>query len=100
MQKEFTAQAEKVLVTAKKLAKKWNHLYVGTEHLLLALRQEYTGVAGQVLATHRVDEEDIKMVIEELVAPIEDVKRTKISFSPRLEFLLDNALMEAVRQNS
>ena len=100
MQKEFTAQAEKVLVTAKKLAKKWNHLYVGTEHLLLALRQEYTGVAGQVLATHRVDEEDIKKVIEELVAPIEDVKRTKISFSPRLEFLLDNALMEAVRQNS
>ena len=100
MQKEFTTQAENVLVTAKKLAKKWNHLYVGTEHLLLALRQEYTGVAGQVLATHHVDEDEIKKVIDELVAPMEEVKRIKISYSPRLEFLLDNALMEAVRQNS
>ena len=32
MQKEFTAQAEKVLITAKNLARKWNHPYVGTEH--------------------------------------------------------------------
>ncbi len=100
MQKEFTAQAEKALVTAKKLAKKWNHLYVGTEHLLLALRQEYVGVAGQVLAMNRIEEDEIKRIIEELVAPAEGVKKNKIEFSPRLEFLLDNALMEAVRQNS
>ncbi len=100
MQKEFTVQAEKALVTAKKLAKKWNHLYVGTEHLLLALRQEYVGVAGQVLAMNHVEEDEIKRIIEELVAPAEGVKKNKIEFSPRLEFLLDNALMEAVRQNS
>ena len=55
MQKEFTAQAERVLATAKSLAKKWNHPYVGTEHLLLALRKEFTGVAGQVLAMNSVD---------------------------------------------
>ena len=100
MQKEFTTQAEKALITAKKLAKKWNHLYVGTEHLLLALRQEYVGVAGQVLSMNRIEEDDIKRIIEELVAPAEGVKKTKVEFSPRLEFLLDNALMEAVRQNS
>ena len=71
MQKEFTAQAERVLEIAKGLAKKWNHPYVGTEHLLLALRKEYAGVAGQVLAGHQIDEEKITKIIEQLVAPMQ-----------------------------
>ena len=100
MQKDFTAQAEKVLITAKNLARKWNHPYVGTEHLLLALRKEFTGVAGQVLAAHKVEEADVRKIIEELVAPIEGEKRRGIELSPRLEFLLDNALLEAERQHS
>lgn len=100
MQKEFTAQAEKVLITAKNLARKWNHPYVGTEHLLLALKKEFTGVASQVLGMNQVEEEKIVKIIEELVAPVQDVKRKKVVFSPRLEFLLDNALQEAVRQHS
>ncbi len=100
MQKEFTTQAENVLVVARKMAKKWNHPYVGTEHVLLALRKEYTGVAGQVLAMHHIEEEEIEKVIVELVSPVEGIKRGKIPFSPRLEFLLDNALLEAVHQNS
>ena len=54
MQKDFTKQAAKVLETARALAKKWNHPYVGTEHLLLALRREFTGVAGQILAANKV----------------------------------------------
>lgn len=100
MQKEFTRQAENVLAIARKLARKWNHPYVGTEHVLLALCKEYTGVAGQVLAMHHIEEEEIKKIIEELVSPVEDLKRNQIFFSPRLEFLLDNALMEASRQKS
>ena len=100
MHKDFTAQAEKVLMTAKSLARKWGHPYVGTEHLLLALRKEFTGVAGQVLAMHRVDEEKITKIIEELGAPAQEEKRKKMEYSPRLEFLLDNAFQEAVRQNS
>ena len=100
MQKEFTAQAERVLMTAKLLAKKWKHPYVGTEHLLLALREEITGVAGQVLAENGVDEEKIRKIIEELVSTSPEQKRRAIEYSPRLEFLLDNALSEAVRQNS
>ena len=100
MQKEFTAQAEKVLITAKNLARKWNHPYVGTEHLLLALKKEFTGVASQVLSMNGVEQEKIVKIIEELVAPVQDVKRKKVAFSPRLEFLLDNAAQEAVRQRS
>ena len=100
MQKGYTAQAEKVLITAKNLARKWNHPYVGTEHLLLALKKEFTGVASQVLGMNGVEDEKVVKIIEELVAPGQDVKRKKIAFSPRLEFLLDNAMQEAVRQNS
>lgn len=100
MQREFTAQAERVLEMAKSLAKKWNHPHVGTEHLLLALRREYRGVASQVLAANGAEEEEIIKVIENLVAPVEGVKRKKIAFSPRMDFLLDNAAQEAGRLNS
>ena len=101
MQKDFTKQAAKVLETARALAKKWNHPYVGTEHLLLALRREFTGVAGQILAGNKVEEEKITKVIEELISPGTEMqtKRT-LEFSPRLVYLLDNALLEAVRLSS
>ena len=95
MQKEFTKQAQQVLNKAKSLARKFHHPYIGTEHLLLALRQEFTGVAGQVLAMNHVEEEQIVKIIDELVSPVQDVKRKISETSPRLEFLLENAAREA-----
>lgn len=101
MQKDFTKQAAKVLETARTLAKKWNHPYVGTEHLLLALRREYTGVAGQILAANNVDEEKITKIIEELISPgNRGQAKRPLELSPRLVYLLDNALLEAVRLSS
>ncbi len=100
MEKEFTKQAGRVLTAAKNLAKKFHHPYVGTEHLLLALRQEFAGVAGQVLAMNKVTEEDIERIIHELISSDKEVKVEKMEFSPRLEFLLDNAYQEAVMQKS
>ena len=96
MQKEFTKQAEHVLNKARSLAKKFHHPYIGTEHLLLALKQEFTGVAGQVLAMNHVEEEKIVKIIDELISPMQEVKKKTLEFSPRLEFLLDNAFQEAV----
>ena len=100
MEKEFTKQAARVLELAKNLARKFRHPYIGTEHLLLALRQEFTGVAGQVLAMNQVKEEDIEKIIHELISSTKEIKNTKLEFSPRLEFLLDNAFQEAVIQKS
>ena len=57
MQNQYTKQAMNVIRYAGADAKKLQHLYIGTEHLLLGLRKEYTGVAGQVLDHHGVDEE-------------------------------------------
>lgn len=96
MQKEFTKQAEQVLNIAKSFAKKLHHPYIGTEHLLLALRREFTGVAGQVLVENHVEEEKIVKIISELISPVQEVKVKTLEFSPRLEFLLDNAFQEAV----
>ena len=96
MQKEFTKQAEQVLNIAKSFAKKFHHPYIGTEHLLLALRREFTGVAGQVLVTNHVEEDKIIKIISDLISPAQEVKVKTLEFSPRLEFLLDNAFQEAV----
>lgn len=100
MQKEFTRQAEKVLQIASDLAKKWMHPYVGTEHLLLALCKEFTGVAGQVLADNQVIEDKVAKIIEELITSVQGEKKRKINMSPRLEFLLDNAEQEATKLHS
>ena len=95
MEKEFTKQAEIVLENARMIAKKLRHPYIGTEHLLCALRQEFTGVAGQVLAMNHVEEENIIKVIKELISPVQQVKKRPMEYSPRLEYLLDNAFGEA-----
>lgn len=101
MQKDFTKQAARVLEMARTLAKKFNHPYVGTEHLLLSLQREFAGVAGQVLAMNHVEEEKVVQIIHELISPTNEVKKKKtIELSPRLEFLLDNAYQEAVYQHS
>ena len=91
MQKEFTQQAQNVLGLAKKLAKKFSHPYVGTEHLLLALTLEVTGVASQILSMNGVTDEKVTTLIDELLVPGEVKKYQKIEYSPRLEFLMENA---------
>ena len=45
MQNHYTRQAERAIRYASKMAKKLKHPYIGTEHLLLGLRSEITGVA-------------------------------------------------------
>lgn len=69
----YTEQAREALRIAAAQARELGHPYVGTEHLLLALRRVYTGVAGQILASNGVDEESILKVVDELVSPVGDV---------------------------
>ena len=66
MQNQYTKQAQSALRYAKVMARKLKHPYVGTEHLLLGLRNEYTGVAGQILSSNGVDEEKILRLMDKL----------------------------------
>ena len=65
----YTKQAENAIKYAEKKAAEMQHPYIGTEHLLLGLRSEYAGVAGQILARHGVEEEKICQLMDELIAP-------------------------------
>ena len=96
----YTEQAKEALRLSRTIAKELHHPYIGTEHLLLALQKVFTGVAGQVLAINRVDEERLVQVINELVTPvagIQTIDSRSIKNSPRLEFVLEESKIEAVR---
>lgn len=98
---KYTEQANEVLQIAKDIAKELHHPYVGTEHLLLGLRKVYTGVAGQILGTSRVDEDKILQVVDELVSPVGGVTIThQPELSPRLEYILEESKAEAAHFHS
>ena len=96
MQINYTNQAECAIKYAASMAKKLKHPYIGTEHLLLGLRKEFTGVAGQILASNGVDEERILHLMDELITPAGDVLSVEHpEESPRLQYLLENSNREA-----
>ena len=98
---KYTEQANEVLKIAKDTAKKQGHPYVGTEHLLLGLREIYSGVAGQVLGANGVNEESIRKVVDELVSPVGTVEVAHHpEISPRLEYILEESKAEAAHFHS
>lgn len=98
MQMSYTKQAENAIRYAAKIVKEMNHPYIGTEHLLLGLRDEYSGVAGQILAQNGVEEGSVLRLMDELIAPREDVfAGRKPEESPRYRYILENSIKEAHR---
>lgn len=98
MNLSYTKQAEAVIRYASKTAREMKHPYIGSEHLLLGLREEYTGVAGQILAQNGVEEEKILHLMDELIAPSGDLLDGKRpQESPRLRYILENSQKEAQR---
>ena len=94
--KAYTKQAMKALQYARSVSKKLGHNYIGTEHLLLGLRHEYTGVAGQILAECGADEEKIQQIITNLVAPDTPVDTAdRDGITPRLEAILEESSIYA-----
>ena len=92
----YTIQAQNALSIAKRMAKELKHPYVGTEHLLLGLFRERTGVAAQVMAENGVEEEKILKVIDELVsASGQNTVVRSPEISPRLEYILEMSKGEA-----
>ena len=88
----YTKQAANAVRYAAKKAKEMKHPYIGTEHLLLGLREEFSGVAGQVLAQNGVETEKIMQLMDELIAPREEMPASqKPKESPRLRYILANS---------
>lgn len=96
MLNRYTKQAESAIRYAAAEAKKLKHPYIGTEHLLLGLRKEYSGVAGQILAQYGVEEEKILRLMDELIAPAgEGAAVRQPERSPRLTYILEDSAREA-----
>ena len=94
----YTEQAERAIKYASKKAKEMRHPYIGTEHLLLGLRSEYSGVSGQILAQNGVEEKDVLRLMDELIVPPENsFEGKKPEESPRVHSILENSEKEARR---
>ncbi|MBF0484470.1 MAG: ATP-dependent Clp protease ATP-binding subunit [Candidatus Omnitrophica bacterium] len=92
----FTERARKVIVFAKEEAKRFNHDYIGTEHLLLGLIREGEGVAAAVLMKMGLDLESIRIEVEKFVQPGPPTQVIgDIPFTPRSKKALELAAEEA-----
>ena len=98
MQSRFTEKAEAALKHAEKCAHSLKQGYVGTEHILVGLIKEGTGVAARVLADNNVSLEQVLEMIRELIAFEGGVAiKEREGYSPRAEKILEEAHRQAER---
>jgi len=92
----FTDRAKKVMSFARQEAMKFNHEYIGTEHILLGLVQEGSGVAANVLKNMTVDLEKIRHEVEKIVKTGPSmVTMGQLPFTPRAKKVLELSMEEA-----
>ena len=92
----FTERARKVIVYAKEEARRFNHDYIGTEHLLLGLIREGEGVAAAVLQKLGLDLDTIRLEVEKLVQAGPQTQVVgDIPFTPRSKKALELSAEEA-----
>lgn len=101
MQTSYTAKAKKAVDIAMRMSKTMHHNYIGTEHILLGLLKEGTGVASQVLKENGVELDKVLELIQELIAPAAPtIVLDGEGYSPRAERVLESAAKEALRFHS
>jgi ATP-dependent Clp protease ATP-binding subunit ClpC len=96
----FTDRARKVMNLARQEAQKLNHDYIGTEHILLGLVQEGSGVAANVLRNLDIDLKKIRLELEKFVksgSPTMTVGQ--LPFTPRAKRVLELSMEEANNLN-
>jgi ATP-dependent Clp protease ATP-binding subunit ClpC len=91
----FTKHARRVVVLAQEDARRLNHAYIGTEHLLLGLTHDGVGLAAQVLASLGVTHEVVYRQVEELIGRGKEEPSGHIPFTPRVKTILELSLREA-----
>ncbi len=100
MFERFTDRARKVMQLANQEAQRFNHEYVGTEHVLLGLVKEGSGVAANVLKNLDVDLRKIRVEVEKIVQSGPDmVTMGKLPQTPRAKKVIEYAIEEARNLN-
>ena len=101
MQPQFTDKAKAALMLAERAARSLRQSYVGSEHILLGLLRENTGVAATVLQNNKVDPVQLKEMIKDLIVPESSVLiAERDGYSPRAQRILEEAHRQAERFHS
>jgi ATP-dependent Clp protease ATP-binding subunit ClpC len=94
----FTTKARTAINLAVQAAERLGHGYVGTEHLLIGLLEEGSGVASRVLEENGVKEDKVLNLISQLIAPDQAVRLQEDGgYTPGARRVLENSYREAVR---
>ena len=93
----FTDRARKVLTLAQDEAQRFNHNYIGTEHLLLGLVREGEGVAAKVLENLKVELAKVRQAVEFIIGRGERPVVGEIGLTPRAKKVIELAIDEARR---
>src|ERR1700677_5118810 len=100
MFERFTELARKVMSLANQEAQRFNHEYIGTEHILLGLVKEGSGVGANVLKTLDVDLRKVRLEVEKLVKSGPDmISMGKLPQTPRAKKVIEYAIEEARNLN-
>jgi ATP-dependent Clp protease ATP-binding subunit ClpC len=91
---KFTERVRKVLSLAQEEAQRFQHNYIGTEHLLLGLVREGEGVAAKVLISLGVDLEMVRKKVEEIIGRGDRVVLGEIGLTPRAKKVIELAVDE------
>jgi len=91
----FTERAQQVLVLAQEEAKRLNHNFIGTEHLLLGLVREGSGVAARTLQNMGVDLNKVRQQVERITPKGEKILAQSISYTPRAKRVVELAIEES-----
>ncbi len=96
---KFSERARRVLSLAQEEAQRFNHNYIGTEHILLGLVRESEGVAARVLSSLTVDLAKVRSAVEFIIGRGEKPPQGDIGLTPRAKKVVELAVDEARRMN-
>ncbi|MFN5650743.1 MAG: Clp protease N-terminal domain-containing protein, partial [Actinomycetes bacterium] len=97
MFERFTDRARRVVVLAQEEARKLNHSYIGTEHILLGLISEGEGVAAKALDSLSISLDAVRAQVEEIIGQGGSSPSGHIPFTPRAKKVLELSLREALQ---
>jgi ATP-dependent Clp protease ATP-binding subunit ClpC len=96
---KFTERARRVLSLAQEEAQRFQHNYIGTEHLLLGLVREGEGVAAKVLLKLGADLQRVRSAVEFIIGRGDRIVLGEIGLTPRAKKVIELAVDEARRLN-
>ena len=96
---KFSERARKVLAIAQEEAQRFNHSYIGTEHILLGLSREPEGIASRVLEVLGIDGKRIRTAVEFIVSQDDSPKREDVGLTDRAKKVIELAVDEARKLN-